>query len=407
MKLHSPLALVPAAIFSISAFAQPAPTPSPDLLFLKEIVSISSGTSDSTGVNRVQEKAAEAFRKLGFTVRLIPNPDAKENSGKMLVAELSGTKVKEHPITFITHADTVFEKLNPFILSDDGKIAHGSGVVDNKGGIAVGVAGLREFVRTPPAHSLRFIVSPSEETGSHGFAKLFSDFGAEASMMIGLEPGLDDRNYVSSRKGVRWYEIHVKGKESHAGAHHDEGINACYDLSEKLVKLEELTDYKKGNSVSVGRIEGGKDKYNIVCGEAMAKIDVRFKTAANAKKLFHDVEAILAKPYAHSAKTKEGSTTTFTIVEDSISMDESKRVGDLMKHYSEIVKKIEGAAVTGEASGGVGDLNSMVHENSLMVDGLGPVGGGMHTQEEFLRVESLATRSQALNQFLQYLDQKL
>jgi len=377
-----------------------------DLDFLKQLVSISSGTADHQGVAKVQDAVAEKLKALGMTVQLIDNPAGKDTSAPMLVAELKGTEPKF--ITLVTHADTVFEKLNPFTLSSDGLTAHGSGVIDNKGGLVLGIAALRDLLKEKDRrYSLRIIVSPCEEIGSPGWAPLFKKFSEDSIFLIGLEPSLDNGNYVSGRKGVRWYDIHIVGKEAHAGAHHDEGINACQDLAIKIAAMQALTDYKKGNTVSIGRIDGGKDKFNIICGEAEAKIDTRFSTPENAKKLFAQIEKILNHSNVESAKSHEKTTTRFDNPVDTAPLPESMKTKKLMKEFAKLVKGLEGKEINGEFSGGVADLNQMVSKDSLIADGMGPTGGGVHTNEEFLTVSSLKTRTQALTQFLKYLDQNI
>jgi len=376
----------------------------PNLDFLRELVSQSSDTKDAQGVNAVQEKVTERLKKLGFTVTLVENPDRVLQSGKMLVAEKAGKTNRF--ITFVTHADTVFETLNPFRISSDGKTAAGSGVIDNKGGIVVGISALSEFTQKIPESrfSLRLLVSPSEETGSKGFAPLLMKYSKDSSFLIGLEPGLDDGNYVSSRKGVRWYDIHVLGRESHAGAHHEDGINACDDLAIKLSKLQAFTDYKKGNTVSVGSMSGGKNKFNIVCGEAWAKVDTRFSTQSAAKELFQKIDRILKSTFAHSAKTGQGTTTTIELPVDTPPLQESAAARELLRKYVALISQIEGQTIQGESTGGVADLNQMVRPGVLIADGMGPLGGGVHTSGEFLTISSLSTRAQALSRFLEALE---
>ena len=373
----------------------------PEAKMLSELVSISSGTLDIKGVTRVQEHMRDQLKSIGFDVELVQNPDGANKSGKALVATLKGES--SDFITLVGHADTVFEKLNPFTVSADGKTAKGSGVVDEKGGLVVGFFAAKEFAKKHRL-SLRMVISPAEETGSAGFLPLFKSFANDSYFIAGLEPSLDHGDYLSSRKGVRWYEIEVVGKESHGGAKHELGINACHDLAVKLDRLQRLTDYSKGNTVNIGHMEGGKDKFNIVCGSARAKVDTRFANEEESKKLAQKVEAILNEPVAESASTHEKSVTHFKIVEETPPLPLSPSAKNLMGEYVKIIHTIEGIDIQGLPSGGAGDLNYMYVPGKNVVDGFGPNGGGMHTAEEFVRLDTLVTRSKALLQFLQYLD---
>ena len=81
---------------------------SPEGKLLSELVSISSGTADTQGVNRVQDRTAKALKAMGFEIKFYDNPTGAKKSGKALVATLKGKSTQY--ITLVGHADTVFEK---------------------------------------------------------------------------------------------------------------------------------------------------------------------------------------------------------------------------------------------------------------------------------------------------------
>lgn len=402
MKFH--LVLISLLLSSTCSIQQASATGlSQEALFLKELVTVSSGTGDVAGVNQVQAMIAEKLKKMGFAVELRSNPDPHEATGQQLVGTLKGTDPRF--ITLIGHADTVFEKLNPFEVVADGRQAKGSGVADNKGGLVVGIAAIQAFLgKNASRFSLRFIVSPSEETGSNGFQEGLKQFARDSVMVLGLEPARENGAVVISRKGSRWYSIHVTGKEAHAGVDHQSGINACHELAIKLDKLQKLTDYKTGNTVSIGRIEGGKDKFNIVCGNADAKVDARFTEVGHGRILFAGIEKILATTFVHSFKTKEPTQTRFVLADDSPPFHFAPKTKPLLENYLKTVSEIEGRPCHGEATGGAADVNFMDREGISILDGLGPIGGGYHTSEEFVVLGSLQTRSLALARFLKHVD---
>ena len=119
---HAPILFCLLVSSAPAIFAADLP---PHASFLRELVSISSGTASINGVNEVQEKVAVRLKALGFNVEMKPNPQSGIISGKQLSATLKGQDPRY--ITLVGHADTVFEKLNPFEVSADGKIAFGTG----------------------------------------------------------------------------------------------------------------------------------------------------------------------------------------------------------------------------------------------------------------------------------------
>lgn len=321
------------------------------------------------------------------------------NENLFLMGNRKGNSTKT--VIFIVHADTVFDpssSFQKFTVSEDKNIAKGPGVVDDKGGIIVAIEGLKRFLRErKPSFNIVFLSSPSEEIGSPGLIETFRGLGEKAWMVLGFESALENGSIIESRRGDRWYKIQVTGKEAHAGRAHKNGINACQALSNILSSVSKLTNYKKDVTVSIGRMEGGKDKYNIVCGEAAAKIDTRFTTLPDGMNLHKDIEKILSDSKVAGAKTR------YEIEDDCPPFSSTKNTKPFIKKYLSILQEIEGRKILAENSGGTADSNYFSKEGAIIIDGLGPVGGKMHTNEEFVILSTLETRAKALNVFLKSL----
>ena len=381
------------SLFIVLLFVSSLAFANRDLARLEEIVSINSGSANIEGVTKIQERVRPWFEQLGFKVSFIDNPEGKNKSAPLLVAELAGS-LKE-TITFVMHADTVFEPTSPFqkyTIKND--VINGPGVMDDKGGIVVMARALEILFQDQktPKYSLRIVISPNEEVGSPGFAKIFGDFSLSSWLVLGLEPAYDDGGIVEGRKGNIWYSIEVQGKEAHAGRDHKEGINACFILSGKLAKLQKLTDYKKNVTVSIGRMEGGQDKFNIVCGWAKAKIDVRIPSLSAMKEYKRLIDKILTD-----------ANTTYKIEDETLPFSTNKASKMMVKQYLSLIEKAEGKSHISHFSGGVGDTNQFSREGILIMDGLGPLGGAAHTEKEFLKISTIESRSQILASFLKNL----
>jgi len=370
---------------------------------LQRLVDISSGSENTAGVDRVQQVVAAEVGAMGFQTTLESNPAPGSHTGKMLIATKKGTDPAY--ITLITHADTVFEKssgFEGFKVSPDGKTAHGPGVADDKGGLVVALSGLRQYLATKPTphYSLRLLVSPSEETGTVGFIPDFKRFSRDSVMVLGFEPSVGGA-IIDSRRGNRWYHIHVQGKEAH-GADRS-GLNACVELAMKLERLYQLNDPASNITVSIGHMEGGKDKYNIVCGEASAKVDSRFADPTSSETLRRQFDSILD---AHLVKGRKGliATTTYEIADESPSFPANEVSRPYVHKYTELISAVEKSPCHSRISVGSADSNYFYRDGLVIMDGLGPEGEGEHTSEERVSMSSLVTRSQAFAQFLTYTD---
>lgn len=377
------------------------PLPISELERLKEFTQINSDTSCREGVQQMQDRVSAVLQSLGFVIQVIKGEDRFAN---LIIAERAGRQAKNF-ITLVTHTDTVLGNGRRFELDLANDRAHGSGVIDNKGGVIVGLSALERLLSRFPQteYSLRFICSPNEEMGSIGFTEIFRQLAADTTVGFGLEPALDNGAIIHQRRGNRWYQIDIEGREAHAGRSYGEHANAAHDLATKIVALAKLTNYGKHTSVNVGHFEGGKDRYNIICGDAHAKLDVRFATLDSREYLHRKIEKILATSFEVSVSGVHKTHTTWKIVDDCPPFSLTRRSKKLARSYAALISQLEGRKIYSQPAGGAGDVNYLSTASNLILDGFGPVGGEMHTVGEFVHVSTLQTRSQALAGFLHHL----
>jgi glutamate carboxypeptidase len=377
-----------------------ADLPVSELERLKEFAAIDSTTLNRDGVARMQDKVAATLERLGFDIRLVRG---EERFADLIVAERAG-RLKSF-ITLVTHTDTVLGNDRDFALDlAEGK-AFGAGVIDNKGGVVVGLSALERFLGHFPEtrHSLRFVCSPNEEMGSIGFTPIFRELGRDSTMAFGLEPALDNGSIIHQRRGNRWYDIEIRGHEAHAGRSYGHHSNAAHALAEKITAMAALTNYRKHISVNVGHVHAGRDKHNVVCGFAHAKLDVRFATFGARDQLHRKIEEILREESEVSVCGRFRSETSYQVVDDCPPFALTRRSKKLARSYAAFVSRLEGRKVASQGAGGAGDVNYLSTDENFVLDGLGPVGGEMHTQNEFVAIASLKTRAQALAGFLHHL----
>ena len=348
-----------------------------------------------------------------------PNPNVDPTtkapiSADLIVGEMKGTDKRF--INIIVHADTVFKALangtvpTPFKIVDSvntdtqipiaGKRILGSGVGDDKGGTIVALRALKMFLASgKPKYSLRVIISTNEESGAPGHQITMAKFSPDAVAVLGLEPS-GGGNVLRGRGGIHWYEVKVTGVEAHAGVWHERGVNACLDLSIKLAKASELTDYASNQTVSVGTITGGK-RGNIVCGEATAVIDTRFSNLAMDQSIEATFQTIFLKPevVAHDGSGRQSSTTIKTIAHSTAFV--APPVSDaLRQRVIDRIRQIDSFAASANYSRGGADISFFDTPNAVMIDGLGPVTDGSHTPDEYILLETMRSRALILADLL-------
>jgi glutamate carboxypeptidase len=374
--------------------------PISELEMLKSLAEIETGTLNVLGVEKAQELVAETLRGLHFKESII---SGEGRFAKLRVFERPGRR--RDFITLITHTDTVLGNDRPFEIDLKNGIARGSGVIDNKGGVVVGLSALSRWLKHFPEteYSVRFVSSPNEEMGSIGFTDIFRELGRDTVVGFGLEPGLDNGSIIHQRRGNRWYNVRIEGREAHAGRSYGEHANAAHDLSQKIYDLSQLTNYRKHVSVNVGHLQGGKDRHNIICGLATAKIDARFPTPEARDTLHRRIEKILLAPSSNNLTGLHPTKTSFEVVDDCPPFALTRRSKRLARTFAALISQIEGRKIYSQPAGGAGDVNYLSTDTNFILDGLGPIGGQMHTPNEFLQIDTLASRAKALAGFLHHL----
>lgn len=369
---------------------------SEELAELQSWVEVSSPSHLRAGVEQLQNRMRDELSDLGFDCRFVPHPQDK--FAPFLIAELKGS-AKEF-ITLICHTDTVLPS-DGFRLNEEKTVAYGSGVIDNKGGLIVMLSALRRYLKNGPKlkYGLRVMCSPNEEVGSSGYIPTYLEHADDTLFAIGMEPALTNGSIICQRRGNRWYDIEVIGREAHAGRSKGEHSNAAHDLAKKIAALAGLNNPKKEISVNIGHIQGGQERHNIICGRVTAKLDVRFSTLKHRDWLHEKIHAILEYSHEISNCGRYKSQTLYQIVDDCPPVSPTRKAVKIAQEYFQTIQVLEGRKIKAEAAGGAGDVNYLSRNGVVVLDGFGPVGGEMHTKREFVEVRTLGTRSAALAHF--------
>lgn len=213
-----------------------------------------------------------------------------------------------------------------------------------------------------------------------------------------MEPSRDKETIVSARRGGGRYTVHVTGKASHAGVAPEKGRSAIEVLARKIIKLHQLSDYENGVSVSVGLVEGGTS-VNTIPPEATAHVDVRISTYDQAEKIVKQLEEVCAEP------EMEG---THVSLEGKISrppMVKSEGTEELLAVIKGIGAEL-GLSIVDKKTGGGSDASFTAAMGVPTVDGIGPVGGNAHSEDEFLLISSLQERTYLLAETIRRLTDK-
>jgi glutamate carboxypeptidase len=269
----------------------------------------------------------------------------------------------------------------------DGHIV-GPGVEDMKGGIVVALAALSALVEMhqAPARPVTTLFTSDEEIGSPASRPLIEALARQSALVLVLEPAMPDGAIKTWRKGVGDFIVKVRGRAAHAGSDHQLGRNAIEELARQILVIQKLTDYNQGTTLNVGVIRGGTAT-NVVPEEAVAEVDLRIMQPSESERILTALHAL--KPVL------EGTTIEVSGELNRPPMPSN----EMMKATFEKARKLAtgiGLNLRASGTGGASDANFVAPLGIPVLDGLGAVGDGGHSEREFILKQSLPERAELL-----------
>jgi len=362
------------------------------LEMLEQVVNVDSGTGDVEGGRKVASVLVPRLKALGMEVETVAAeaPDLPENT----VATLKGTG--RGRILMIGHIDTVFGRgtVARWPFRTDGDRATGPGVSDEKGGVIEGLyalqilhdLGFRDFGQ------ITFLIETSEERGSPGTQALIKRLVADADVELNLEPGDPPDVLTVWRKGSTTFHIDVKGRAAHAGVAPQDGRNAAVELIHQVQADDVFPKSGDGITANLTLMSAGS-RENIIPENASAAINVRVRDKADFDKVDQAFRANAAKPAVPDTAVTVSRTPAFPPLASNPATDALAARAEAI--YAGIGRKI------GRGGNGGASESALAYEAGVpALDGLGPVGGGFHSDKEYLDLTTLTPRLYLLTKLL-------
>jgi glutamate carboxypeptidase len=358
---------------------------------------INTGTGNLGGLEQQASLLADGFAALPGKVQLAdPAPvtamgaDGREvevGYGQHLV--LSVRPEAERRLLLTGHMDTVFPATDPFQRQQwlDDETLNGPGVADMKGGIAVILAALTAFERSPEAAKIGYdvLINSDEETGSLSSAALIAELARGMFAALTYEPSaLPDGTLAGARGGSGNYSLVVTGKSAHAGRNPQDGRNAIVAAAGLALGLKGLE--REGLAINPAKIEGGSAN-NVVPDHAVLRFNIRPRSTELADEFATRLSRLIAQiEREHEVLVhRHGGISRPPKPLDA----KAEKLFGLVKDCGAAL----GQPIKWQSSGGVCDGNNIAACGVPVVDTMGVRGGAIHSPDEFLIVPSLAERA--------------
>jgi glutamate carboxypeptidase len=425
------------------------------LRLLEELTAISSASGDAAGLERMAARLAAELAARGLVVEVrqglgdagdkpLATPASGGGSLPVVLARGPATAqaaaVPEAPadagrLLLIGHFDTVLAAAAPRRLGDR---LVATGAIDMKGGLATLFGALDLLARrgvAPPA-GLLVVAVPDEEVGGELSRAAVARWGTAARALWVLEPGEPGsepgaETLVGGRRGLFDWRLEARGRAAHSGLHLAAGRSALLAAARWCLAAvdgagagamhaavagalpaaggcgpaggEPTSD--SATTVNVGRLVAGDASFvtdlgaahawlgterqlNVVPDRAVAEGEARFASAAAGAEIARSLSALAA---AVGAAT--GTELTF-IPGPTIPPVEARGPQRRWCDRAVALAAAHGWRLEVERErGGISFPNFLPEPGRIPVlDGLGPIGGGMHTRDENVDLASLARR---------------
>lgn len=376
------------------------------LTWLRELVQIESHATQPAGVNRTGELVAAKLATAGFEVErvrgaAVPPDDAwlaelmlpgveYDSIADARVARKRGSG-RGHAL-LLADLDTSY---GPgcsawFPVRTDETRVYGPGVADMKGGLVVLTLAL-EALETcgliGPAMTT-VVLSPDEQAGSLSSRALIEAEAQGADWCFCVECARDGGNLMGSRAHIGVARLDVYGREAHAGSARASGISAIEALARKIGEISALTDAEQGVYLTVGEVHGGRRR-SVVPGHAYCTIDVRTPNVEAWDGVRRSLQQIADRADVTGARSElrirdHRPGIRWTAATDALIRTVTTAGRALQVEFG-VVRSAAAGSSSFAGAGGVPTL-----------DGMGPAGGNLMTDQEYVELGSMAERAALL-----------
>jgi glutamate carboxypeptidase len=227
------------------------------------------------------------------------------------------------------------------------------------------------------------LLTSDEEAGSPSSRELIEREASRSTAVLVLEPSLPGGGLKTSRKGVGRFTVKALGRAAHAGIAPSLGINAIEEIAHQILQLQRMSDPVRGTTVTVGLVQGGS-RVNVVPAEAAVDVDIRITSHEEAARITEAIRAL--QPHLPGATLH---------IRGGINRPPMERTTDTARLFGIAQKVGEDLGIhIGEGpTGGASDGNFTAAMGIPTLDGLGPIGDGAHSLDEYIDIASLPERA--------------
>ena len=376
------------------------------LALLAELAAIESHATQREGVEAVGDVVARELARVGFTTHRVPGArvPAEDRWIEALMlpgfdfAGLAAHRVSRRTgpgrgrVLILGDLDTAFPPgaVARFSFRVADGCAYGPGVADMKGGLVVAIHALRALAETglEGPGEVVCVWSADEQAGSLTARAVIEAAARAADWAFCLECAREGGQLMGSRAQIGVGLLEVAGREAHAGSAYAQGASAIEAMARKITAIHALTDPAREIYLNVGTVQGGWRR-SVVAGRAEGTIDVRTPGPEAWSEVAAALQAIAARVDV------PGTAGALRLASHRPGVPWTADTDRLLGLAREVgaVLGIPIAALRSPAAGSSAFVGPL---GVPCLDGMGPAGGGLMTDQERVVVATLPERAALL-----------
>jgi len=347
---------------------------------VETLVETTSGAYHPEDVNQLASWLSSRLGQLGFQRQVFPRSDVGNP------VYLTNHEADENSVLILAYLDTHPENVFHVPFREERGRWYGTSIAESRGGLAVLLAALQSlrFTRRIKKTRCGVLLVPDHSLGCPHSRDLIDELSGRSRHVVGLLGGLKDGGIITSSSGQIMVTLDFTDTRRLRG---DRGQEVITHLCRKVTALQKLTDPEAGIEVVPRSIlshafdgrtpEQAKAVFSIHCRDRagfpplLERIRQTARKGIDTKLQPRIREGVLQPPVPESAENQafyEKMAATASRLE------------------------IKTNPVHGEGASGVCHARQTVP----VLDGLGPIGGGVRSPHEYILRDSLIDRAALL-----------
>lgn len=349
---------------------------------LRTVVNIDSNSYYPEGLLEVGNEYTKIAERFGLKVT---RHKLSDQTGELLEITNHGI-TDRYDVLMMGHMDTVQPvgtvKVRPY--SEDERCAYGPGISDMKSGT---LSALYAYNALPEEVKQKLniciLMNPDEEITSRYSRPYTHDIAKKTDYAFVLEASNHLNTYTNRRKGSGTYKIKFHGVPGHSGYIFDNfTANAVVEMANWATALHALNNKETLLSVNVATVNGGTAA-NVVPEFCEMTVNIRVVT----KDQYDYFEGKLAELKAHPFI--DGVTAEIEIISKNYPMVPAPGMDEWLERIRKTLRSIGQDLILYPIRGGCSDGNVIADAGTRVIDSIGPMSKGGHTNHEELYLDKI------------------